>query len=82
MNRLYEVTEGRTLNVVSIDQLAIELGWSDTEASAVVEYLNAEGLTERHMGNQASTHTTASWRWKRCSSIRHAPPSTSRQSTW
>ncbi len=57
MNRLYEVTEGRTLNVVSIDQLAAELGWSDTEASAVVEYLSAEGLIEHEMGNQAAiTH--------------------------
>jgi predicted transcriptional regulator len=57
MQRLYEVTEGRTLNVVSIDQLAAELGWSDTEASAVVEYLSAEGLIEHEMGNQASiTH--------------------------
>lgn len=57
MERLYEVTEGRTLIVVSIDQLATELGWPDTEASAVVEYLNAEGLLEHEMGNQASiTH--------------------------
>ncbi len=57
MQRLYEVTEGRTLNVVSIDQLAAELGWSDTEASNVVEYLSAEGLIEHQMGNQASiTH--------------------------
>ncbi len=57
MNRLYEVAEGRTLNVVSIDQLAIELGWPDSEASAVVEYLNAEGLIEHEIGNQASiTH--------------------------
>ncbi|HSH59142.1 MAG TPA: hypothetical protein VK988_05765, partial [Acidimicrobiales bacterium] len=32
-------------------------GWSDTEASAVVEYLSAEGLIEHEMGNQASiTH--------------------------
>lgn len=57
MERLYEATGGRTLDVVSIDQLAAELGWSETDASAVVEYLNAEGLIEHQMGNQASiTH--------------------------
>lgn len=58
VKRLYEATEGRTLNVVSVDELAAELGWSDAESSAVVEYLDAEGLIEYHMGNQASiTHT-------------------------
>ena len=57
MKRLYEATDGRTLNVVSIDELAAELGWSENDADAVVEYLNAEGLIEHQMGNQASiTH--------------------------
>lgn len=57
VTRLYEETEGRTLNVVSVDEMAAELGWSDAEASAVVEYLDAEGLIEHQMGNQASiTH--------------------------
>jgi hypothetical protein len=38
-------------------KLAIELGWPDTEASAVVEYLNRRGMIEHDMGNQASiTH--------------------------
>lgn len=58
VTRLYEAAEGRTLNVVSVDELAAELGWADAEASAVVEYLDAEGLIEHQMGNQASiTHT-------------------------
>ncbi len=57
MQRLYQVTERRTLNVVSIDRLAAALGWSHTEAAAVVEYLSAEALIEPGMGNQASiTH--------------------------
>jgi DNA-binding transcriptional MocR family regulator len=57
VKRLYEETGGRTLTVVSVDELAAELGWSDAEASAVVEYLDAEGLIEHQMGNQASiTH--------------------------
>ncbi|HSH59889.1 MAG TPA: hypothetical protein VK988_09675 [Acidimicrobiales bacterium] len=57
MKRLYEVTEGRTIRLVSIDQLAAEMGWSDSEVSGVVEYLNAEELIEHEMGNQASiTH--------------------------
>jgi Mn-dependent DtxR family transcriptional regulator len=50
VKRLYEETGGRTLTVVSVDELAAELGWSDAEASAVVEYLDAEGLIEHQMG--------------------------------
>ncbi len=39
----YEVTEGRTMRVVSIDQTAAEMDWSDAEVSG---WLSTSTLTD------------------------------------
>lgn len=54
MDALYEEVGDNTRANVAVDQLAPQLGWTSAEASPVVEYLRAQGLLERHMGNRVS----------------------------